>query len=55
MIEAKPSNAFKDRVFTVLNEIDQKVEKVKKKGIVFVGLTRVGKSTAYNWTIKHPL
>lgn len=55
MSEAEPSNPFKDRTFTVLNDIDQKVDKVKKKGIVFVGHSRVGKSTAYNWVIKHPL
>lgn len=55
MSENEPSKSFKDRIFTVLNEIDQKVETVLKKGIVFVGLTRVGKSTAYNWAIRHPL
>lgn len=55
MIQDKPSNAFKDRIFTVANDIDIKVDTVKKKGIVLVGLSRAGKSTAYNWIIKHPL
>lgn len=55
MIADEFSKASKDRIFTVLNEIDLKVDRVKKKGIVFVGMSRVGKSTAYNWTIKHPL
>ena len=55
MIADSFSKTSKDRIFTVLHEIDLKVGRVKKKGIIFVGLSRVGKSTAYNWTIRHPL
>lgn len=36
-------------------EIDDTVGRVKRKAIVLVGLTRVGKSTSYNWILRHPL
>jgi GTP-binding protein EngB required for normal cell division len=39
----------------VAKEIDDKVATVKKKAIVLVGLSRVGKSTSYNWILRHPL
>lgn len=44
-----------ERLFTVMDEIDKKVSTIKKKAILYVGLSRVGKSTSYNWSIGHPL
>ncbi len=38
-----------------MNEIDQKVANKKTKAILFVGLTRVGKSTSFNWVSRVPL
>ena len=31
------------------NLIDQKVLKAKKKAVLFVGMSKVGKSTSFNW------
>lgn len=45
----------KERLFLVMKNIDQRVATIKKKAIILVGLSRVGKSTAFNWIYGHPL
>ncbi len=42
-------------LFEVLNDIDLKLVSKKKKAILLVGLTKVGKSTVFNWLSKIPL
>ena len=38
-----------------MNKIDKKVANCKKKGILFVGKTKAGKSTSFNWIKGTPL
>lgn len=45
----------REALFTVANDIDKKVLSVKPKGTLLVGLSRVGKSTLFNWMNNHPL
>ena len=41
--------------FDMTLDTDMKAKKLKKRCIVFVGLTRVGKSTCYNWVSRKVL
>ena len=45
----------KEKLFLVMKNIDQRVASIKKKAILLVGLSRVGKSTAFNWLNGYPL
>ncbi len=42
-------------MFDVQLQTDVKLDRLNKRCIVFVGLTRVGKSTCYNWVSKKVL
>jgi tRNA U34 5-carboxymethylaminomethyl modifying GTPase MnmE/TrmE len=54
-MEKEKINPHVEELFTVMHEIDERVKMVKKEAIMLVGLTRVGKSTCYNWALNHPL
>lgn len=42
-------------LFTVLNQGTLNIKNSMRKAIVMVGLTRAGKSTAFNWVLKKPM
>jgi hypothetical protein len=39
----------------VLERGDRKIDFIKKKAIMMVGLTRVGKSCTFNWILNKPM
>jgi ABC-type thiamine transport system ATPase subunit len=39
-------------LFDTILQIDLKAKKIKKKCIIYVGLTGVGKSTCFNWAAR---
>lgn len=45
----------REALFAVANDIDKRVSSVNSKATVLVGLSRVGKSTSFNWILRHPL
>jgi GTP-binding protein EngB required for normal cell division len=45
----------KENMFTVLERGDRKIDLLKEKLIMLVGLSRVGKSCTFNWMMKHPM
>jgi GTP-binding protein EngB required for normal cell division len=42
-------------LFSVLEEGDRRIKKARTKAIILVGLTRVGKSTVFNWILHKPM
>ncbi len=50
-VEAKSS----ENIFTVTEKGDRKIMEAHEHAIIFVGLTRVGKSTVFNWVLKKPM
>lgn len=42
-------------MLTILQRGDRKIETIKSKVIMEVGLTRVGKSCVFNWAVNRPM
>jgi len=42
-------------LFQVLEEGDRKIKQIHKQAILFVGLSRSGKSTSFNWALGHQM
>jgi hypothetical protein len=42
-------------MFTVLERGDRKIDRIREKVIMMVGLTRVGKSCTFNWVLKRQM
>jgi ribosome biogenesis GTPase A len=42
-------------IFTITEKGDRKILESHSRAIILVGLTRVGKSTVYNWILKKPM
>lgn len=42
-------------LFQVLESGDSRIAKANSKGIFFLGLTRAGKSTVFNWILQKPM
>ena len=45
----------KNKLFRILQQGDSNLENVHEEAIVLVGLPRAGKSTSFNWILKHPM
>ena len=44
-----------DKLFKVLDRGHRRIELLHDEAIVYLGLTRAGKSTAFNWTLNQPM
>ena len=42
-------------MFQVLERGSRRIEKIREEAIVYLGLSRAGKSTAFNWTLNQPM
>ena len=45
----------KYKLFRILQQGDANIENAHEETIVFVGLTRAGKSAVFNWILKFPM